>query len=515
MGTHGNHKRRSRGWAVATVAALVVPTLVASGAAAIPVADPMSGSPPGHSSAWSSTLWSGTTGTAVSATLADVRTMIGASTGTAASLTGSGVGIALIDTGVGNVAGIPAAQLVNGPDLSFESQSANTRYLDSYGHGTHMAGIIIANDTATGTVGLAPKAKVTSIKVGTSSGAVDISQVIAAIDWVVEHRNDDAANPIRVINLSYGTGGNPVAWTDPVQFAAEQAWKAGIVVIAAAGNDASTLLNDPANDPYVVAVGSASTKGTVATADDDVSTFTNIPSAGKPIDVVAPGEGIVSLRDPGSNIDLTYPAAKITATTFRGSGTSQATAVTSAAVALLLQAKPSLTPDQVKNLLMYSGSILTVGTAAGRGYREVNVSTMLAAATPATTQTWLASSGTGTLEAARGTSHVVSNSKPLSGESTVWGALSTATWAPKSAAQTAWVGGLWMGYRLTGDGWTGSSWASKTWASAAWTTLPWDGTTAWTDASWVSHSWVSHSWVGGTWVSHSWVSDDWASGYWR
>ncbi|MEV0569933.1 S8 family serine peptidase, partial [Dactylosporangium sp. NPDC050588] len=168
---------------------------------------------------WASSAWLGSSTGSAGTTLATVRSAINASTGAAAGLTGAGVGVALIDTGVAPVAGLPASQIVNGPDLSFESQDPDLRYLDTYGHGTHMAGIIVGNDPTTGTVGLAPKAKLTSIKVGTANGAVDVSQMIAAIDWVVAHRNDDPANPIRVINLSYGTGGTPNSWSDPVQYA--------------------------------------------------------------------------------------------------------------------------------------------------------------------------------------------------------------------------------------------------------------------------------------------------------
>ncbi|MER7283248.1 S8 family serine peptidase [Dactylosporangium sp. NPDC000244] len=387
---------------------------------------------------------------------------------------------------VAPVAGLPAAQVVNGPDLSFESQSNDLRYLDTYGHGTHMAGIIVGNDTATGTVGLAPKAKLTSVKVGTSNGAVDVSQMIAAIDWVVEHRNDDRASPIRVINLSYGTGGTPNYWTDPVQYAAEQAWKAGIVVVAAVGNSGGQM-TDPATDQFVLSVGSADTKGTASAADDTISTFTSLTSnlaSNRRADVMAPGQSIVSLRVAGSNIDTSYPAAQVGSTLLRGSGTSQATAVTSAAVALLLQARPSLTPDQVKNLLMYNGSVLTAGNAAGLGYREINVNSALAAATPSATQRFTWSSGTGSIEGARGDSHVVRDNVALSGEATVWGPLATTAWAPKSASLDAWNGGLWMGYRVAGDGWTGRSWASKTWAAASWTGSPWGGASTWADPDW-------------------------------
>jgi serine protease AprX len=467
----------------------------------------------GMSGTWASDIWMGSVGSGKPATLADIRSMIGASSGSAATLTGAGVGVALIDTGVTAVPGLPAAQIVNGPDLSFESQSANLRYLDTYGHGTHMAGIIVGNDTATGTKGIAPKAKLTSIKVGTATGAVDVTQVMAALDWVVQHKNDDPANPIRVVNLSYGSGGTPPFWTDPVQFAAEQAWKAGIVVVAAAGNDAASELSDPARDLLVIAVGSASTKGTLSTADDDISTFTN-SGTGKRMDLVAPGESVVSLRDPGSNIDTAFPTARTGTTLFRGSGTSQATAVTAGAVALLLQARPALTPDQVKQLLMYNGSVLQAGNSAGKNYREINVNTALATATPIAPPAVTWSSGTGLLEDARGSSHVVSDNVALTGENCVFGPFSSATWAPLSAARKAWIGGVWMGHRTAGDGWTGSSWASRTWAPGTWSGGSWAGTTTWTDPGWAQRFWSAGTWSGGTWTSRFWSSDDWSSDDW-
>ena len=78
--------------------------------------------------------------------------------------------------------------------------------------------------------------KLTSIKTATSDGGVDVSQIVAAVDWVVEHRNDDKANPIRVLNLSYGTDGTQDYRVDPLIHAVENAWRAGIVVVVAGGN---------------------------------------------------------------------------------------------------------------------------------------------------------------------------------------------------------------------------------------------------------------------------------------
>ncbi len=497
---HTGHPRR---W-LRTTAALLPLALAAPAAPA-----------PGPASApWAGTWMSTTTGT-TGTRLADVRAVIGASTGKAATLTGAGVGVAMIDTGVAPVPGLPPARLVNGPDLSFESQDADLRYLDTYGHGTHLAGIIVGNDTASGTVGLAPQAKLTSLKLGTATGAVDVTQVIAAVDWVVQHKDDDRNNPIRVLNLAYGSGGTPTAANDPLQFAVERAWLNGIVVVTSAGNagNGSASLTNPAMDPYVISVGAAATKGTLTTADDDVSAFTNLAGTGKQPDLLAPGESIVSLRDPGSFIDVTYPGARVGETLFRGSGTSQAAAVTSAAVALLLQSRPTLTPDQVKSVLK-QGTALTAGKAGSLKLTELNLTAALGATPPKTAaQYWKQSSGTGVLDGARGKSRVVDGSVSLSGERTIFGAFKSAPWAVAAMKRTAWSGGVWMGVRMAGDGWTGTSFASRTWAPATWSGGPWAGG-SWIDPAWQGRFWAGRFWAAGSWQGRFWASEDWSTAHW-
>lgn len=462
--------------------------------------------------------WLDATSTASAVTtLAQIRSIIAAGTGAAATLTGKGVGVALIDTGVAPVPGLPVRQIVNGPDLSFESQAANLRYLDTYGHGTHMAGIIVADDTATGTKGLAPDVRLTSIKVGTASGAVDVSQVIAAVDWVVKHRADDPANPIRVINLSYGSGGTPQEWNDSLGFAVEQAWQAGIVVVAAAGNDgngAGSLAN-PASDEWILSVGAAATNGTVTAADDSLATFTNLSTAGKQVNVLAPGVSVLSLRDNGSSADTANPSARVGHTLFRGSGTSQAAAVVSASVALLVQAKPTATPNQIKDWLIKSATYVPNGLAARMGLKQINVNGALArSGTLVRTPTWNKSTGAGTLDRARGDSRVFYDKVPLNGQRSPWGSLATVNWAAKSAAGTSWSGGRWMGFRVAGDGWTGTSFAPRTWATASWASKPWSGATAWSDPSWAGRSWTGRSWTAGAWTGRSWTGDVWASTRW-
>ncbi|MEV4510899.1 S8 family serine peptidase [Dactylosporangium sp. NPDC049525] len=457
-------------------------------------------------------------GTSPVASLAHVRSVIGADTAAAAALTGKGVGVALIDTGVASVPGLPAAQIANGPDLSFESQAANLRYLDSYGHGTHMAGIIVGNDTTSGAKGIAPGVKLTSLKISTGTGASDVSQMIAALDWVVQHRSDDPANPIRVVNLSYSTGTSSAAGTDPLQFAVEKAWQAGIVVVAAAGNDGNTtgMLTNPAVDDWVIAVGATATKGTASTTDDTLAPFTNLSSTtGGQVDVLAPGTSIASLRVPGSNVDNLNPTARVGTTLFKGSGTSQATAVVSAAAALLLQAKPTATPNQIKDWLTSGGTPVTSGTAATLGLKQINVNGAIArSATTTAAPAWKLSSGTGGLQGSRGASSLTLDGVKLSGERTIWGSFSTSQWAKSTTP--AWNGGLWMGYRLAGDGWTGTSWAATTWGSATWTAAPWAGSaaTGWSDPAWTGRTWSGRTWSAGTWSGRTWSSDNWANATW-
>jgi serine protease AprX len=409
------------------------------------------------------------------------------------SMTGKGVGIALIDTGVAPVAGLTSGNVVNGPDLSFDSQDPAKRYIDGHGHGTHMAGIISARTPQL--TGLAPDAKLTSIKVGSSTGAVDVSQVIAAIDWTVAHRRDDPKNPIRVLVLAYGTDGVQKYDIDPLCAAVENAWRAGITVVAAGGNRGWTakLLN-PATDPFVISVGAMDDNGTATWADDRVADFTSVGDASRRIDFVAPGRSIVSLRAPGTAVDNSNADARLGTNFFLGSGSSQAAAVTGAVVADLLQLFPTLTPDQMKRLLYLS--TFRLGTAGLGTMWGLDISaawknqtqrpSLFSVAKSA--QTFAKSTGTGSLEGARGTVHVADGQSVLTGENDIFGPFNTKQWAPASAKQTSWAGGSWMGHDWTGAGWTTSANGLTSWVGRAWSGRAWSGR-AWSDASWSSRAW--------------------------
>jgi len=445
-----------------------------------------------------------------------VNQAIGADRLQSAGYTGKGVGVALIDSGVVPVQGLTSGNVVNGPDLSLDNPMTQLANNDGFGHGTHMAGIIAGNDgTSTGFKGVAPGAKLLSVKVGAYDGAVDVSQVIAGIDWVVQHRNDNGMN-IRVINLSYGTNGVQSYQLDPLAAAVEHAWQAGIVVVVAGGNSGTNQasLDNPATDPFVLSVGADDPNGTATELDDTIPDFSSRGSSSRHVDIVAPGQSIVSLRNPGSVIDTEYPKAVVNTRFFKGSGTSQATAVVSGAVALLLQQRPTLTPDQVKAALTSSATLLPQATAQDRGAGLLNVVGASTAIVGSSTQTFTKSSGLGTLEGARGTQHIGDNGTDLTGEQDIFGSpWQAATWAAASSAHTAWNGGTW-----NGNVWLGTCWCTTTWAGTSWTGHVWSGDDwaghVWSGHVWSDESWDGHVWSGSGWTGHVWSGHVWSGSVW-
>jgi len=452
--------------------------------------------------------------------------------------TGKGVDVALIDSGVAPVAGLNGAgKVINGPDLTPESQNPDTRYLDTFGHGTHMAGIIAGKDadvdtakasSCTGFAGMAPDARIVSVKAADAHGATDVSQVIAGIDWVVQHAHDPGMN-IRVLNLSYGTDGTQSYALDPLAYAAEVAWRKGIVVVVSAGNSgfADGRLTNPARSPHVLAVGADDTKGTALTIDDTIPSFSSRGDAKRNPDIVAPGLHVQSLRDPGSYIDTAYGSTgRLAGRYFRGSGTSQAAAVTSGALAALISARPKLTPDQVKLLVATLGLGLVVADprAQGHGLLQLGVPALVAGVAGALDLTGLTdlaaklltganyapSTGTGTIDGARGKDRLELDGTQLTGEQDIFGKpFDSAAMAKAESAGTSWNGGTWNGSTWSGRTWAGRSWASAEWLGRTWAGRTWAGRT-WADGSWNGRTWADGTWNGRTWAGVEWAGRTWA-----
>lgn len=281
-------------------------------------------------------------------------------------LDGSGIGVAIIDSGVTAAHDdLDGSRVVHFADFV----GAQAGLHDGYGHGTHVAGIIAGNGSASdGTRrGMAPGAHLVVLKALDDEGHGYISNAIAALEYAIEHRT---AYNIRVINLSVAAGVYESYRTDPLTLAAGRAVDAGIVVVTSAGNlgrDARGRLQyggitAPGNAPWVLTVGAASHNGTADRADDTVAPFSSrgpssIDLVAKP-DLVAPGVGIESLADPASLLFATRPDARLWGTSpaeqepyLSLSGTSMAAPVVTGTVALVLQANPALRPDAVKALL--------------------------------------------------------------------------------------------------------------------------------------------------------------------
>jgi serine protease AprX len=446
-------------------------------------------------------------------------------------ITGKGVGVALIDTGVTQVPGLDTGNVVNGPDLSFDSQDPATAHVDGFGHGTHLASIIagrdVAGDPASYTDpsrfnGIAPDANLVNVKVGAANGDVDVSQVIAAIDWVVQHRKDEDLN-IRVINLSYGTDSVQDHMVDPLAFAVQNAWKHGIVVVVAGGNEGDTTTNlaNPASDPHILAVGAMDSAGTPTRADDIIPSWSTDGTAERHVDVTAPGVSVLGLAAPGSVADTQYPAAQVGGRFLRGSGTSQAAAVVSGEAALLLQAEPKLTPDQVKQILMGSASGLkNVSTLLeGAGTTDLRKALKAAPAPVPAPAPW--GSGTGSLEASRGSFHITvadgtAEETTLLGEVDVFGQTWDGTeWAKKSDGRKAWKDGAWRSTPVTGKKWQDNGRGRKEWPAAVWNSTgdevasgDWSGR-MWRDGSWSGRMWRDSSWTGRMWRGGGFSSAGW------
>ena len=477
--------------------------------------------------------------------LSMITRIVGAQDMWAKGYTGKGVDVAVIDTGVTRVPGLDqAGKVIDGPDLSFDSQNPAFAHVDSFGHGTNMASIIAGSDVATGAttqcktcltdstysdtkkfVGVAPGARIVNVKAGATDGATDVSQVIAAIDWVVEHQHDNGMN-IRVINLSYGTDSTQSASIDPLSYAAEVAWRKGIVVVVSAGNDGllTSSLADPAYNPTVLAVGATDDNDTVAIDNDEIPSYAQHGSMTRKVDVVVPGSHVIGLRVPGSYIDTNVTTGKVGTRFQRGSGTSQAAAVVSGMAALLLQRYPTATPDQIKAFLKsHAEPIVSTATVPekllplanvvlqwweGSGVASVEAATD-SGTLPAATAAPAYGTGTGTLEGARGTGHVTSNGEGLKGEHDILGsAWNGARWSAAAWAGTSWTGGVWNGARWSGDTWSGARWSTAAWAGNDWSGARWSG------ARWSSMTWDGARWSGSGWTGARWSDADWSGARW-
>ncbi|PYV85559.1 MAG: hypothetical protein DMG05_22480 [Acidobacteria bacterium] len=388
-------------------------------------------------------------------------------------LDGTGVGVAVIDSGINPVADLYWYNPLTGAyglrivySQNFVDSTTDTS--DYLGHGTHVAGITAnAGWSSTGNrfshtfKGIAPNANLINLRALDKNGVGTDSTVIASIQTAISLKSK---YNIRVINLSLGRQVYESYTLDPLCQAVESAWKAGIVVVAAAGNqgrndsagtDGYGTIAAPGNDPYVITVGAMKTANTPTRGDDTIASYsskgpTAFDHVVKP-DILAPGNQVVSLLSPYSQLPKNYPAAavytpeyitnsnktNVSGAYMRLSGTSMATPVVSGAAALMIQSDPTLTPDTVKARLMKSATKVFPGVSTatdpltgqvyvdyydiftvGAGYLDIEGALLGTDTVPTTLS---AKSPTAVYDPVTGSVYLASDDMELWDSSIVWG----------------------------------------------------------------------------------------------
>lgn len=227
---------------------------------------------------------------------------------------GAGVKVAILDTGI----------RTNHEDLTVYGGYDTTgtgSYTDNNGHGTHVAGTVAALDNNVGVLGVAPAARLYAVKVLDASGNGSYSNIIAGIQWAIN-------NDMDIINMSLGGSSGSTALQD----ACNAAYNAGILLVAAAGNNGTAAgttecIGYPARYSSVMAVGSITSSNTRS-----------------------------SFSSTGSTLEITAPGSSIYSTTYNGSygtmsGTSMACPHVAGVAALIWGSKPSLSNVQLRNAL--------------------------------------------------------------------------------------------------------------------------------------------------------------------
>ena len=288
--------------------------------------------------------------------------------------TGRGVGVAIVDSGIAPVSDLEG-RIAAFFEVTHGGLVVATHPKDPFGHGTHIAGLIAGNGQASigATSGVAPDVHLVGVKVLDRSGAGTTSDVIRAIDFLVEHKDE---LDIQVVNLSLGHAILAPAEDDPLVRAVERATRAGLIVVASAGNDGFNAeagtsgyagITSPGNAPSVITVGAAVTHNTITRSDDAVASFSSrgptwFDAAAKP-DIVAPGHQLTSSAHISSALYSAVGDERGRGgrdSVLRLSGTSMAAGVTSGVVALLLEANrasdsaSTLPANAVKAILQFT-----------------------------------------------------------------------------------------------------------------------------------------------------------------
>ena len=385
---------------------------------------------------------------------------------TGATMLGNGRGetIAILDSGVNNVPALNG-RVTQGADFT------GTGPDDGYGHGTFVASLAAGNGfgpnySYTGILGVAPGARIVSVKVADSRGRSTVGQVVAGLAWVIQHR---AQYGITVANMSLSAAQPSSYVTDPLDALVEAAWFSGITVVASAGNDGSTVVSAPGNDPYALTVGSVGDNNTLTQSDDAVSSFSNTgptPDGIAKPEITAPGEHVQAALPDTSALAAAQTASGLPRGYGQLSGTSMAAGVAAGAAAVLHSMHGDWTPGRIKGALQQTRS------AAGE-MRLVSAS--LSRPTDVT------SGLTPSLALAVAYAQQVKHTHAYS--NVVW---SDVVWSDVVWSDVVWSDVVWSDVSdavKTAATWSDATWSDATWSDATWSDAVWSDAT-WSDAVW-------------------------------
>ena len=359
---------------------------------------------------------------------------------------GSGVRVAVVDTGVSDSAALDRAsgRLVDAVDTRLvddggdpvdvtDRRSGSAPLDDDFGHGTFMASLVAGGPVPGSegrSVGVAPGATVLVVRVADADGTTSLSQVVAGLDWVAAHPDQ-----VDVASLSFGRERPGRGYgSDPLTDAVAAVQEAGVSVVVAAGNVADEV-SDPGFLPQVLTVGSADVRSGELSARSGSGWVAGVR---KP-DLVASGVSVLGVLPPDSVIAQEHPESRATGDLWLGSGTSQATAVTSGAVALLLDRYPDATPAQVKVTLREAAIALPE-----RG------------------------TGEGLLQLGKGLCGEPDGTDGEGNDLTGTADLNEPRWAANSWSANSWSANSWSANSWSANSWSANSWSANSWSSAGW-----------------------------------------------
>jgi serine protease AprX len=389
----------------------------------------------------------------------------------------SGVGyhvnVAMLDTGLTDTPALNRAsgRITDGVDVSRLAKGGQARtsgtFTDGYGHGTFLASLVAGGPVKPGgpVVGIAPAARIVVVKVADDKGRTTLSQVLAGMDWVAAH-----ARAIQVVNIALAVDRPtaPAYGADPLTAAVEHVRAAGVLPVVAAGNNANEV-GDPGMDPQALTVGAADVTG----SKPAVARFSGrgtVAGVAKP-DVVAPGVHMLGVMPTGSLICKRHPEGRTSGGLFKGSGTSEATAVASGVAAAYFSAHLDASPKQAKAAVRDAARAMHK-SGAGEGLVRM-----------------VGDRGARAPESDAGESR-----------------FNASSWS-----HNAWQNGNWVDWLASS--WSASSWSASSWSASSWSASSWSAS-SWSASSWSASSWSASSWSASSWSASSWSASSWSAYGW-